>query len=128
MWDKVIIGEGNKGNSSYKCWEPSEDIKNPCNLSENGKAFWITMPNVLNGFHTNGMTVFCNTKEGEMIETLLSDKRYEEMNDYILSLFLSNLPAQEIIRIIENKFNEGLEEGKKIKAREIKRCLNIDEY
>lgn len=117
MWYDVVIGSGDKGNSSYRI-SSYPDLEN---VSENRTSYWVrTM------FLGIGMTIFKNTKEGESLETMLRN----EETAYTITLFLDNLALQHISREkLRQKIEDALEvahsEGVEYARVEMRRALGL---
>lgn len=117
MWDDVVIGTGNKGNSAYTVFAvPGEH-----SISENSVSYWIS--DVYLGL---GMTIFKATKEGKALTKMIQDEQpLEEINEFLESTLIRKTSVDKlkpaIDRALENSFHAGAEH----KAKEIRRALGI---
>lgn len=120
MWEDVIIGKGNIGVTTTKCWFH----KNPdwCDLSSNSVGYRVSMPRIID---VGGMTIFKGTREGNKITTLLSSKQEQKLNAYLLKLFFSKANPQLIINLIQRANAEGIREGMQLKQLELQRVLGL---
>ena len=120
MWEEVIIGKGNIGCTTVKCW--FHDNPNWCDLSGNSVGYRVSMPNIL---RTSGMTIFKGTREGNKITTLLANNEGEKLNAYLLKIFFSNAKPGVIVNAIEMAYAEGVSKGKEFKQYEIRKVLGL---
>ena len=119
MWEDVIIGKGNIGVTTTKCWVHKNT--DWCDLSSNSVGYRVSMPRIIYG----GMTIFKGTREGNKITTLLSSKQEEKLNAYLLKLFFSKANPQLIINLIQRANAEGIREGMQLKQLELQRVLGL---
>ena len=120
MWDDIIIGNGDIGCTTIKCWD--HDNTDWCNLSENSVGYIVSMPQILN---SGGMTIFKGTREGNKIKTLLSFNQDEKLNNYLLKLFFSKVKPEIVFKAIESAYYTGVKDGKELKQLELQRVLGL---
>lgn len=118
MWDYVIIGTGNRGNSASIVL----DINERGHISHNAVSYWIS--NVYLGL---GMTIFKDTKQGQALTKMIQDKTpLEEINEFLQGILLKNISADKlksaIDRALENSFRAGAEH----KAQEFREVLGFN--
>ena len=117
MWDDVIIGAGNKGNSAGRVFAvPGEH-----SISENSVSYWIS-----DVYLDLGMTIFKYTVEGKALTKMIQDKHpLEEINEFLESTLIRKISVDKlkpaIDRAVKDAFNRGLE----AKAQEIRDALGL---
>jgi hypothetical protein len=117
IWDCVVIGKGEPGATTVMVYAP----KLIDNISANDKIFRIT--NIVGKM---GMTIFRNTKEGKKLEELIkTDAPIYDINEYCLKVFVQHVDTAILMDMIELLKEEAFKDGKKAKAREIKRLLDL---
>lgn len=117
-WDDIIIGKGDKGCNSMKCY----DIPGDHGISENMVSFWISdLP--LEGV---GMTIFKNTTEGKKLMGMIYHKRpLKVINDFLIGIALKRIKVS-TFKTALNQLTEGcVREGENSKIREIQNVLSI---
>lgn len=115
----VIIGDGDKGNSSVAIHiEPGN-----YSISQNKVSFWICLY-----LFDHEMVVFKDNEHGEKLNTLLENESpRDEIYDFLSRLFLANVEPCSIRTRMENIMKISFERGKKAKAQELRRVLGISE-
>jgi hypothetical protein len=117
MWDDVIIGNGDKGNSAYKVFAVSGNHS----ISENSVSYWIS-----NAFLGMGMTIFKDTVEGRKLTRMIETKKsLNSINKWLARLCFSHAKYETILKRIEEVREESYRKGREDKSNEIKRALGI---
>jgi hypothetical protein len=125
MWDDVIIGKGPHICSAYKCYE-GPDTK--VDIKENSNSYWID-DLILGG----SIKIFKDTVPGKRLTELLEQVKINgeveyKIFNYLNRLFLKRVNPNTLTTIITNKMEEAYENGKEMKADEIRRALGILDY
>jgi hypothetical protein len=125
MWDDVIIGKGPHICSAVKCYE-GPDTK--VHISENQNSYWIS-DLILGG----GMKIFKDTVPGKKLTEMLNKQPIDmigekKISKFLNKLFLARCNSERLMEIIEVKMEEAYDNGKEMKAEEIRRALGIYNY
>lgn len=117
MWDDVIIGTGNKGNSAYTVFAvPGEH-----SISENSVSYWIS--DVYLGL---GMTIFKYTKEGTALTKMIQDEHpLEEINKFLENVLLRKINVDKLKPAIDSAVKDAFNRGLEAKAQEIRDALGL---
>ena len=136
---EISIGNGTVGSTTINCWYPKSEKDDTrrnhfCSLSRNEVAYRVSMPY---GFHAPSMTIFRDTKEGIKLDKLVEEWKSlplntnkvgtdNKINNFLIKTFLANVSTAFIVNLLDITYKEGVEDGKEIKANEIKKVLNIE--
>lgn len=116
MWNDVIIGKGDSGNTACSIGFPSK-----ARISENPTSYWIC-DLILN----SGMTIMKNTPEGRRLADLLKDKQSpKDVDDYLNSLLLKNLPIEIVMDKIEVSNSHYFKMGVESHMKECRQLFGI---
>lgn len=119
MWDDAKIGKGNYGCSATIIFGVEKG-----NISENGVSYWIT-----NCICDMGMVVMKDTPEGQRITTLIeSGKTGDILQNYLDKIILKRISPAILKLKIQQAIDDAHDNGKEMKADEIRRVLGIREY
>lgn len=114
LWDDLIIGTGNRGNSAVN----GRMIGNT-SISYNSVSYWIS-----GAFLDVGMTVMKDTPEGQCLTTMMAGKDNEgEIQSYLTSLVLTKVPQERLVALIEAEKQDAFEEGRRHQAALIRAAL-----
>lgn len=117
MWNTVVVGSGNKGNSAH----PVFKIKGDHSISENQVSFWISSV-----YLDEGMTIFKNTREGQTLSRMIEEEASIHLiNDYLKRLFLRKVKIDVLMRIIDESNKRAYNAGQSDKIREILGTLKL---
>lgn len=117
MWDNIIIGSGNKGNSSVLALS----LKSDASVSQNSISFWVS-----NAYLGQGLTIFKNTEEGlKLAELLKLNDPDSAVQEFLEDLVLKHLPGPQLKKAIKRAQQHAFLDGKRAKAREIRQVLEI---
>lgn len=117
MWDDIVIGSGNKGNSSIKVF----DMDNGAYISQNNASYWIS--GALFGF---GITVFKNTEEGKKLQKMLSAPcGVKELETFLDDIVLKRGDPDLIKRRVKGMVNGAFNAGRADKMSQIREVLGI---
>jgi hypothetical protein len=120
MWDDIIIGQGNKGNSATHIFK----IKGEHSISHNGVSFWIH-----DAYLGMGMTIFKDTIEGRMLTAAVEKEvSIEEIQPWLISLVIKNIDPIKMQAAIEIKLKEAFDRGSRDRAAKIRSALLIEYY
>lgn len=122
MWDDVIIskkdGHSNKGSGAYLCSE----IEGTHSISQNSISYWITLEKPLQ----LGLTIFKDTKEGEMLTSMIKQKEsIKEIERYLLAITIKKISPKTLIDKINKLCDDQFERGKRAKVKELRNILDI---
>lgn len=123
MWDDVIIskkdGYSDKGTGAYTCYQ----IKGTHRISENHISYWA----ILSFPMEIGMTIFKDTKEGEMLTHMIEQKEtIIEIERYLLSIAVKKISPKILIEKINDLGNKRFEDGRRAKVKELRNVLDIN--
>lgn len=111
MWNDVIIGTGNKGNSAYRVLS----VHGEHSISENSTSYWIS--DVYLGL---GMTIFKHTKEGRALTKMIQDKQpLEGINEFLQTTLIQSISAAKLKSAIDRAIKDSFNKGREAKAKEI---------
>lgn len=115
MWDDIIIGKGEKGNSAVKVFGVPGDHR----ISHNRVSFWIS------GCYLDvDVTIFKDTKEGQTLQRMIDDcAALEEIQTWLDDLVLRCLDPKRLKLRIEQAMEKAFEAGQCAKAAEIRAAL-----
>lgn len=123
MWDDMIISK--KGGLKYKgtgailCFE----IQGEHSISHNSASYWIILETPLK----LGLTIFKDTKEGEMITDMIKHKEsLIEIEKYILAIAIKKISPKILIKKMNELSANQFARGKTAKAQELRKILEID--
>lgn len=120
MWDNIIIGTGNKGNTAIRDYR----IEGKHSISKGINAFWIS--SCVFGL---GITIFYDTPQGRKLEKLIIGKvPLNVIQKYIDGLCLKRVSADYILQNIKQIKEESFRKGQESKQEEIKSVLGIKNY
>lgn len=117
MWDDIIIGEGNKGNTAISC---NKGIK--FSIAQNSVSYWISSKTDFNF----GLTIFKNTSEAAILANLLIHNSDDTIDNYITEVILKNIDAITFYSFIKRIKERSSEEGMKTKQIEILKVLGFN--
>lgn len=118
MYDDVIIGSGDRGNSAITVFEEGRLY-----ISHNRTSFWIR------GCYLDiNMTIFKDTDAGTTLQHMIPDLRDDpgKIVDYINSLAFDQCPVGLLMDKITQYGNNRYDEGRADKAAEIRAVLRSD--
>jgi hypothetical protein len=117
MWDDVIVGSGTKLNGAVKCF----DIEGDHSISWNSESFWIS--DCIMGL---GCTIYFDTDQGRFLNALIEQKDgLEKIQSYVDSIILKFISITKLKKAIDRLKRDSFEEGKREKAKEIRKVLGI---
>lgn len=117
MWDDIIIGKGNKGNTAIKVFA----IPGDHGLSHNVVSYWIS-----GCIFDIGMTIFKNTDEGKRLNVYIeSGDPIEEIQEWLDKIVLQNLSVKKLYMLIAQSNKYAFESGRQAKAEEIRYALEF---
>lgn len=117
MWDDIIIGKGEKGNSAIKVFK-IEGLKI---ISENSVSYWIH-----GAFLDTGLTIMKDTPEGGRLTKMIELKKSaKEIVEYIDSLVIKRLSPERFKHLVTKSNKEWFQKGREAKAHEIKKALYL---
>ena len=117
MWDDVIIGEGNRGNSAVHIFAINGDHR----ISENRVSYWIS-----DAYLGLGMTIFKDTKVGKkLFEMIEKEQPLEEINSFLETTLLSKISAPKLKSAIDRSLRNSFDAGRESKAQEIRDALGL---
>lgn len=118
MWDDIVIGKGDQGTTAFKVFE----IDGGARVSENKVSYWIS-----GCFLDIGLTIFKDTKEGQMLSGMINEAvEFEKINQWLDELVIKKLNPKDLMKKIKESQSEFYEKGKTAKLLEIKSVLGID--
>jgi hypothetical protein len=119
FFDGVIIGKGRRFTGTVKCYEgPDTRIY----ISQCDVAYWITNL-ILDG----EMTIYKDTMEGQALTQKLADKINEyDIKSFLDTTFLHCATHFYLMQLLLRHTEEAYEQGRKDKAKEIRKALNIE--
>ena len=119
MWDDVIIGTGNKGNSAIHVFEVNGDDHR---ISQNSVSYWIS--DVYLGM---GMTIFKNTEEGQQLTAYIKNKVHvDAIYDWLVDLIFKYAKPHRLTTAIAAAKEEAYEKGREDAQADIRRALGLD--
>lgn len=117
MWDDVIIGKGDKGNSAITV----AGYNGPLSISSNRVSYWID-----ECYLRIGMTIFKDTKEGESLAFMLSSGTSDAViTEYLEDLALSHIDKAVLRRKIDEEMKRVYRAGGEDRAEKIRDALGI---
>lgn len=121
LWDDVIIGKGDKGNSSIKVF--NLDLRH--DIGENRVSYWIT-----NGFLGAGMTVFKYTPEGQRLAEYIEARQQgkfdaENFDNWLDNIAIKHIEPAALKRLAEQALKNAFDEGSETRATEIRAALGL---
>ena len=120
MWDDVIIGTGNKGNSATALRAFGVYRSG---ISHNAVSYWIS-----DCYLDTGVTIFKDTDEGKALSKLLAENRpYPEVRDFLDDLVIRNLSPDKLKEKIGDAIEQARRDGSRERARLIRNALEIDD-
>jgi hypothetical protein len=125
MWDDVIVGKGPHICSAVTCYE-GPDTK--VHISENQNSYWIN--DLILG---EGMKIFKDTRQGQkltkLLEAVKTNGEYEyKIYNFLNGILLKRIKPDMLMEYIRSEREKAYEQGKEMKADEIRRALGILEY
>lgn len=125
MWDEVIIGSGNKGNSAYTLRGLKQNILGRvCSISQNKISYWVN-----GAFLDVSMTIFKDTDAGKKLAELLSvSDNDDEIMSLLDTLVLKNIDPEILKSKIEIELKHAMEQGRRVQAAVIRESLNYGNY
>lgn len=117
MWDDVVVGNGNKGNSAMSVF----GIPGEHSISENAVSFWIY--GCIFGI---GMTIFKDTAEGKLLQSSIKlGTPAEKINDWLDEVVLRNADSTIIKEHSSRCIKNSFQDGKAAKLKEIREALGF---
>lgn len=117
MWDNVVIGKGDKGTSSVRCFK----LKGEHSISDNNVSYWIS--DLMFGY---GMTIFKDTIQGKKLTMMIDDgKPVNKILDFLNTTMFMKLSVNEVKVGIENIENDAYEKGRKKMQEDFKKLMGI---
>jgi len=116
MWDDIIIGKGEKGNSSWGM--NLKEVK--ADISQNSRSYWIS-----DCFLSMGMTIFKDSAEGKKLSKLIKDKKPNKIDDFLDTLVVDSLSPKKLKECIKESNDKHFESGKRQARREMREALGI---
>lgn len=117
LWDDIVIGSGNKGNTAICV----RNVAKAGYISHNAVSFWVS-----DAYLDTGMTIFKDTPEGKHLQMLLDNKvSDEELDAWLISLVLTRLPPSKLLAKVEAALLQAHQEGREAQALYIRQALMI---
>ncbi len=118
MWDDIVIGEGNKGNTAINCRKGLM-----YSIAQNAVSYWISSDNSLN----IGLTIFKYTNQGQGLELLIKqDESNDIIDNYVTEVILQNITAYKFHRMLGYIIERSIDKGKRIKQEEFQKVLGLN--
>ncbi len=123
MWNAVVIGEGNAGNTAIIAFS----FEDGCSISENSSSYWIS-----NVILEMGMTIMKSTVQGKRIAKFLTAhkngltglrSRSKQLKESLECELLKRAPYKTLKTAIQNSVDDAYTKGRQEKGREILRLL-----
>jgi len=117
MWDDVIIGTGNKGNSAVLVFA----IEGEHSISENSVSYWIS------GLYLDtGMVIFKSTDEGRQLNEFVKEKAHiDQVRPWLDHLVLQYIDKDRLKNRIDHAIARAFEEGSEHRANRIREALGL---
>lgn len=117
MWNDVVIGGGEQGNSAVLV----RSLSNGCYISQNRVSYWIS-----GCFLGLGMTIFKNTEEGVYLSGLLSaPAENDEIEEYLNGLVVRHASVEQLRAAIESAVELAFENGRNHQAGLMRDALRL---
>ena len=117
VWNDVVIGKGNKGNTSIQVFQ----IEGKHSISQNNATFWLG--NCILG---TGMTIFKDTDEGKELMAMIEARTpLPKIQHYLDSLILNHIDPEKLRQRIEVALAESYEKGRESKAADMREALGL---
>ncbi len=111
MWNDLVIGTGDKGNSAIHLFA----IKGEHSISENRVSYWISGSTLLLNLDI-GMVIFKDTEEGKQLGQMIENKEgLDKIRDFLEGIVLKNLSLFELKKAIKRAIEKSFQEGKRLK-------------
>ena len=117
MWNDIVIGEGDKGNSATIIRDmPSTRF----HISHNQNSYWVS-----NAYLGTNLTIFKDSSVGNVITHLLKDKVSDlSLTEYFDNLVISHIDPKMLKRKVDALVKAAFDSGRAAQAQIIRDALS----
>lgn len=117
MWDDIVIGTGDKGNSAIKTFAVDGDH----GISENRVSYWIS-----DCYLDIGMTIFKNTEAGIRLTDMIEKRApLSVIQSWLNALALTHIDETTLKKKINQAIKKAYDEGSSDRAAAIRASLGV---